>query len=209
MMYRAFILALCWTFLITGVASAQKKEKEPEQPQIINPALRAELLDRFEQDQNIRSELMKKGLKDPDPVLLKKMQDIDDANTDRMVDIINQYGWPGPALIGKDGAEAAFVLVQHADLEFQENVLPFIKRAYLDRELPGQDYALLVDRILIGKKKPQRYGTQVHFNGKEPEPDTIEDPANVDKRRAVLGLPPLADYLKDLKKQYFPADKNQ
>ncbi|HEY6330004.1 MAG TPA: DUF6624 domain-containing protein [Blastocatellia bacterium] len=208
-MDRAFILALCWTLLITGIVNAQTRDKDKEPPQIINPALRSELLDRLEQDQNIRGELMKKGLKDPDPVLLKKMQDIDDANADRMVDIINQYGWPGPALVGRDGTEAAFVLIQHADRELQENVLPFIKRAYLDRELPGQDYALLVDRILIGKKKLQRYGTQVHFNGKEPEPDPIEDPANVDKRRAVLGMPPLADYLKDLKKQYFPDEKSQ
>jgi hypothetical protein len=55
------------------------------------------------------------------------------------------------------------------------------------------------------------YGTQAkappNWKGHEPVLEPIEDEANVDKRRAEVGLPPLAEYLLMLKKVYFPNDK--
>src|SRR5574341_1145007 len=40
---------------------------------------------------------------------------IDQRNTERMKKIITQYGWPGEKLVGQLGAQAAWLLVQHAD----------------------------------------------------------------------------------------------
>jgi hypothetical protein len=57
--------------------------------------------------------------------------------------------------------------------------------------------ALLEDRINLGNGKRQIYGSQIGTN-----PETklnyvlpLEDPDNVDKRRAEVGLEPLADYV--------------
>ena len=69
---------------------------------------------------------------------------------------------------------------------------------------------MLLDRVLVGEGKPQVYGTQgkrfEDWKGKEPELEPIEDEANVDKRRAEVGLPPLAEYVKFLKQMYLPEE---
>jgi hypothetical protein len=136
------------------------------------------------------------------------MKVIDAANVERMKAIVNQYGWPGPELVGHDGSEAAFLLVQHADLAFQQKMLPLVEKAYRSGGLTGQDYALLLDRVRVAEGKPQVYGTQAkrfaEWNGPEPTLQPIEDEANVDKRRAEVGLPPLAEYKEFLKRMYFP-----
>jgi hypothetical protein len=176
-----------------------------------NPTLRQELLDRAQQDQAIRNELISKGIQQPDKALVARMQTIYSENTGRMKEIIKQHGWPGPELVGEDGTEAAILLVQHANHEFQKQVLPIVRRAYKSHKLSGQDYALFVDRVLADEGKPQVYGTQAkpidQWKGHDPVLKPIKDEKNVDKRRAEVGLPPLADYLKFLKQMYFPSDK--
>ncbi|MDQ3133898.1 MAG: hypothetical protein M3Q76_03710, partial [Acidobacteriota bacterium] len=125
-----------------------------------NSALRRELLKRGGQDQAIRNELIKKGIEHPDSSVLARMQAIDDSNTKRMRAIVRQHGWPGPELVGKDGTEAAFLLVQHSNLAFQKEMLPLVQNAYKSGKLSGQSYALLLDRVLVGEGKLQVYGTQ-------------------------------------------------
>jgi hypothetical protein len=75
--------------------------------------------------------------------------------------------------------------------------LPFVLQAVQQKNIPPSYQALLEDRIAISKGKKQKYGTQIGTdkNGKyyvEP----IEDPKNVDSRRASIGLGPLSEYLK-------------
>jgi Family of unknown function (DUF6624) len=150
------ITILCFVLLLLCNTQAQ----EAGNPPVKEPALRSELLKRVEQDQAIRNELISKGARNPDKAILARMQAIDAANTERMKAIIRQYSWPGPELVGRDGAEAAFLLVQHADLAFQKEMLPLVEKAYRSGALSGQSYALLLDRVLVGEGKPQVYGTQ-------------------------------------------------
>jgi hypothetical protein len=196
----AYITTLC-IFLLLSNIQAQDANK----PTVKEPALRDELLKRVEQDQAIRNELISHGVKDPDKAILARMQAIDAANTERMKAIVNQYGWPGPDLVGQDGSSAAILLVQHASLDFQKRMLPLVEKAYRSGDLSGQDYALLLDKVRVGEGKPQVYGTQVkEWNGQEPVLRPIEDEANVDKRRAEVGLSTLAEYRELLKRIYFP-----
>lgn len=176
---------------------------------VSDPGLRQELLLMVEQDQAVRQDMTRSGWDHPNPVIAARMSAIDAQDTARMREIVRQHGWPGPGLVGMDGTEAAFLLVQHAEHSFQEEMLPLVEKAYRAGELRGQDYALLKDRVLVGEGKPQIYGTQATFGGKELTPSPIEDEANVDKRRAEVGLPPLAEYLKDMKEFYFPAAKDK
>jgi hypothetical protein len=180
---------------------------------VSNPALRLELLKMYERDQAIRNEQIARGADRADEALLKRMDEIDSKNTARMRAIIRRYGWPAPELVGIDGADAAFVIVQHAAHDFQKEMLPLVETAYRKNQLPGQNYALLLDRVLVGEGQPQMYGTQARrFNewkGHEPLLYPIKDAANVDRRRAEVGLGPLAEYLQLLKRMYFPNDKDE
>jgi hypothetical protein len=175
------------------------------------PRLRQELLKRVSEDQRIRNELIKKGIDHPDPALLAQMNRIDAINTARIKVIIKQHGWPGPKLIGRDGTDAFFLLAQHADPVFQKKVLPLVQKAYSRGILTGQNFALFTDRVLVESGKPQIYGTSARpfdqWKDGQPVFDPIEDEANVDKRRADVGLMPLSEYREFMKRLYFPPEK--
>ena len=201
-----FIKILGIALLLVANLQAQTASKRSAD----NSGLRRELLQRVEQDQAIRNELIKKGADHPDRSILARMKAIDASNTKWMRIIVRKYGWPSPTLVGRDGTEAAFLLVQHADLAFQKQMLPFVTKAYRQGDLSGQSYALLLDRVLVGEGKPQVYGTQAkrfeEWVGGQPVLEPIEDEANVDKRRAEVGLSPLSEYRELLKRIYFPND---
>src|SRR3970040_2293401 len=88
--------------LVTGSVLAQDSQTSP----VANTALRLELLKRAEQDQAIRRELIAKGVQQMTEEDGARIRAIDADNTARMKAIVQQYGWPGPELVGKDGSEA-------------------------------------------------------------------------------------------------------
>ena len=127
----------------------------------------------------------------------------DEENTARLGEIVAKHGWPTKTLVGKDGAHAAWLLVQHSDanVQFQRKCLDLMVKAPKD-EVSQTDLAYLTDRVLLAEGKKQLFGTQFTSSGGKWEPRPLEDPANVDKRRAEVGLPPLAEYVKVLESQY-------
>lgn len=185
--------------------SAGREGLAPSNPELM-PALREELLERRERDQAIRNELIKSGAERPDPEIAARMRAIDHENTVRMKEIVREHGWPGPELVGRDGTQAAWLLVQHSTHGFQKEMLPLVHEAYLAKKIPGANYALLLDRVLVGEGKPQRYGSQGKWENGVLGLQPIEDEANVDQRRAEVGLGPLADYLAGLRATYQPKD---
>jgi len=161
------------------------------------PALREELLRRLQDDQRIR--LMPR----PD---MKEWQRIDADNAAFMKRVIEKHGWPGRSMVGPDGAQAAFFLVQHAasDLAFQKRCLELLTKAVEQKEAAAADMVYLLDRVLVAEGKPQRYGTQfqpVPLNAPNAELQLapIEDEAHVDARRKEVGLQPLADYVRQMR----------
>jgi hypothetical protein len=176
---------------------------------VTDPGLRRELLRMAEQDQAVREEMTRSGWDHPDPGIAARMAAVDAQNTARVREIFKQHGWPDPGLVGVDGAEATFLLVQHAEPSFQKEMLPLVEKAFRAGGLRGQSYALLKDRVLVAEGKPQIYGTQTKLKGKDFIPAPIADEANLDKRRAEVGLQPFAEYLKLLKEVYFPAEKDK
>ena len=56
-------------------------------------------------------------------------------------------------------------------------------------EADGQSYALLYDRVALEfDNKPQRYGSQLKCINGVMTPHNLEDPDNVDRRRARIGM---------------------
>ena len=186
-----------WSTALAGSIDAASQS-------IANPVLRAELLQRAERDQAVRREFIQNGADRPNEDVVARGRVIDAENLSRLKAIVAKYGWPGPELVGKDGSEAAFLLLQHADLAFQKEMLPVIEAAYRAQQTSGQNYALLTDRVLVREGKPQRYGTQFQVRNRDLVPDPIEAEAAVDQRRAAVGLPPLAEYLQLMREMYFP-----
>lgn len=162
-------------------------------------ALRRELLEMARVDQAVRNEWMREDPGSPSPELLSRMAAIDAGNTARLQEIVEEHGWPGSDLVGLDGARGAFLIVQHATHDVQKALFPLVEGGYRDGVVAGPSYALLLDRILVRDGRPQVYGSQAGFFDGELALEPIEDEANVDMRRAEVGLPPLAEYVEQLK----------
>lgn len=124
-----------------------------------NQPLRTELQHMADQDQDARFRVIKNPA---DTSAAYDMGHADGATTARMKQIIARYGWPGKNLVGKDGAENAWLLVQHADRDcpFQASCLLLMQKAAASGEASPDDVALLTDRVLIRQGKKQFYGTQ-------------------------------------------------
>ncbi|MEV0614883.1 DUF6624 domain-containing protein [Nonomuraea sp. NPDC050404] len=158
-----------------------------------NPGLRTELLGMLKQDQEVRT--LEAAQEDWDRV--------EKANTERMRQILDAHGWPGHAMVGKDGAQAAWALVQHADrdLDLQRRGLELMRQAVEKGDADPSDMAFLVDRVRVAEKRPQVYGTQWETDpqGNWRPRTPIENEAEVDERRADVGLKTLREYLEELK----------
>jgi hypothetical protein len=190
---------LCALAIVLGGACSRQAAGPSSRP-VTDVALRAELLRRAANDQAIREQyasVLRQG-KQPDSTLLARMASVDATNTRWLADVVARRGWPGRTIVGEDGADAAFLLVQHADADtaFQVRALPLLARAYRAGEATGQQFALLTDRVATARGQPQVYGTQARFVAGRTELKPIGDSAGVDARRASVGLLPLRDYLR-------------
>ncbi len=196
-------------FAATPMASAFPQETHDTlETKFGNPKLREDLLAMEVADQDIRQEFIKVLSVHPTDSLAlvkvdRKMYSLDSANTAILKRIIDQYGWPGRDLVGREGTEAAFLILQHSpDTLFQRECVPFIKKAYYAGEVTASDFSVFIDRVLVREGKPQLYGTQANIVDGRIILDAIADSANVDTRRAKLGLPSLAEYIKLLRQVY-------
>jgi hypothetical protein len=165
---------------------------------------RVALLAMREVDQALRHQMMA-DLATPEQVLA-----VDLRHTHVVRLLLAQHGWPGRDLVGRDGAQATWLLVQHADhdVQFQANCLKLLRAAVESGDASREHLALLTDRVLVGQGKPQLYGTQFMLAGDgKYVPRPIEDPARVDVRRGAMDLPPLAEYERRMNEIYRPASK--
>ena len=145
----------------------------------MNEPLAAELIALRERDLTMRAELASDGslLDGYHP----RMEVVHRANAARLREIIAEHGWPGTPLVGVRGAEAAFLIAQHAIGEppFMRRCRELLAAAVAAGAAPAWQLAYLDDRINVFEDRPQHYGTQLRpgANGRlEPcplaEPDT-------------------------------------
>lgn len=173
---------------------------------VLDSALRTELLMRYERDQSVRQSFTSASQagRQLDSIGIARLAIIDAANSRWLSQVIAQHGWPGRSLVGVDGANAAFTLLQHADQDtaLQVRALPAVQRAFAAGEAEGQHVALLTDRIAVARMQPQIYGTQANVVDGRIVLRPIAESVRVDVRRASMGLPPLAEYLRLLELHY-------
>ena len=121
----------------------------------------------------------------------------DSINLIKTKAILDKYGWLGKDIIGDPGNTTLFLIIQHADLATQTKYLPMMREAVAHGKAAASNLALLEDRVAIRQGKKQIYGSQIAR-----DPDTkeyyvspLEDPDNVDTRRANVGLNTMAEYV--------------
>lgn len=166
-------------------------------------AAQKELIDIFNSDQYIRYQFLaarnKYGLnsKVVDSLLLI-MHTQDSLNLAKIEKLISEKGWLGANKVGVQASNTLFLVIQHSNLKTQKRYRPILERAVKLGNAPASSLAFLDDRIAVFEGRKQMYGTQLYTDPKTniTTLSPLEDPANVDLRRASVGLEPLREYLK-------------
>jgi hypothetical protein len=112
---------------------------------------------------------------------------------------ILENGWPSKEKIGEQGNRTICNVIQHSDNEIRLKYLPMMKQAVKEHQLDPQFLVRAEDRIATERGALQIYGGQMKYY---PETKSfnvwpVYDPVNIDKRRAEIGLRPIAEHLKD------------
>jgi 23S rRNA (guanosine2251-2'-O)-methyltransferase len=123
---------------------------------------------------------------------------VNEANAARFASIVEELGaWPGLRRVGADGADAAWMLVQHADRanEQRRGWLPLLEAAVEAGDADPRHLATLADRIAAVAGEQQTYGTitLLAADGEIEYPLPVRDAGRLDERRAAIGLGPAAD----------------
>ena len=118
-------------------------------------------------------------------------------NIKKIIAILNNNGWPESTVIGDQGNRTICNVLQHADQATREHYIPMMRQAVLDKKLEPRYLVRAEDRIATDKGELQIYGGQMKYY---PETKSfnvwpVYDPINIDKRRAEIGLGPIAEHL--------------
>jgi hypothetical protein len=129
------------------------------------------------------------------------------TNTARLRQIVAEYGWPGRSLVGEDGADAAWLLLQHtnsgvttirsaASDEFCRSCAVLLRDAVARGEAHPRHLAAICDSLRLSDDEPPEFASlptsySVDDNGQAVFRWDV-DIAAIDQRRAAIGLPPLA-----------------
>ena len=119
---------------------------------------------------------------------------VNEANVRRFASLIEEAAtWPGLRLVGADGADAAWMLAQHADRanELRRSWLPLLAAAVESGDADPRHLAALTDRVAAVAGEQQVYGTVVLLadDGEIEYPLPVADAAKLEERRRAIGLP--------------------
>lgn len=130
--------------------------------------------------------------------IVQEIGAVDRANQTALLAMLPPEGWFTIGRYGKEASKAAFVIVQHADVDLWRRFVPVLEPLAAKGEVAGGDFALMHDRLENAEGRRQLYGSQVKCRGGQWVPEPIEDPSGLDQRRARLGMEPHASYLAKL-----------
>ena len=120
-------------------------------------------------------------------------------NEKKVRTILDNYGWPTKEIAGEQGNWTICNVIQHSENEIRIKYLPMMRKAVKEKKLESRFLVRAEDRIATERGDLQIYGGQMKYY---PETKSFNvwpvfDPANIDKRRAEIGLEPIAEFLKN------------
>jgi hypothetical protein len=129
------------------------------------------------------------------------------SHTARLRAIVSEHGWPGRSLVGEDGADAAWLLLQHVNSrvttirsnagdEFCRSCVVLLRVAVARGEAHPRHLAAIADSLRLGDNEPPEFASlpeqyELDDHGRAVFGWKV-DAAAIDQRRAAIGLPPLA-----------------
>lgn len=123
------------------------------------------------------------------------VEEADAENEKALLAMVPPEGWFLKSRYGDRAAQAAFTIVQHADLALWRRFVPVLEPLVARGEVSGPNYALMYDRLALNEGRPQRYGSQMTCKGDKYVVDRLEAPETVDERRKAMGFTQtLAEY---------------
>jgi hypothetical protein len=159
--------------------------------------LREQLLKMYSTDQGAR------GFSGAALVSMKDLAATDAQLTLELKQIVDQKGWPTIALVGIEASNAAITVLTHsADHAWQLHLLPTLEELADAGKIDPSTLALVVDKELVSEGKLQRYGSQFKAVSGGMAMYGVEDPDQLDQRRAKAMLAPMAVYKETLERMY-------
>lgn len=155
------------------------KEKEIHD-KYFNYDYKAQIIAMHEEDQSVRTsnEFKTKG------------KVIDSLNMEKMLSLIDKYGYPSEKLIGIRSAFDAFIILLHMDRDTNNKIFgPILNEAYSDGYLWPNGYAWIVDRRRnwgINRLEPYYY----HMPSPNYDTFSVEQKKLINIRRDSIGLRP-------------------
>ena len=121
-------------------------------------------------------------------IISTEMDDVDTVNQHQLFAMLPPEGWFGERRYGREASEAAFTIVQHADLATQQRFLPTIQAFVLRGDADPGDFTRMFDRVAMRQGRSQRYGTQFTCVDHRWTPYRIENQDRVEALRASLHM---------------------
>jgi hypothetical protein len=184
--------------------------------QASNEELRAELLEMGKLDQGVRERIMVL-LRDAGPdalssdelrALAQEQQQVDEKNFLRLEEIVREHGWPNAELVGEEANGVAWLLLQHANIDRQKRYLALLRPTVAGIK-ERASVAMLEDEIALAEDGKQIYGTEITLANGKAAVAPVADPAQIDARRAAVGLPPMEEYLRQAESELgMPVDRS-
>ncbi len=178
------------------------KKHIKSQEKCLYPRLKKELAKRVITDQMYRKIRFPNDKAKRDSIWALQMK-IDKENIAWLKAEMKKHGWLGIKEVSQEGDKAAWLIVQHADLDtaFQMSVLKILTEQVKINNTDKMNFAYLTDRVRVNSGGKQVYGTQ--FGGTSTDSTgkvinaislPIENPEKVDSLRQTVGLSPLEVY---------------
>jgi len=169
-----------------------------------------DMLDSLHQrDQAIRRELSAAHKSNADSLtiisIIHRMQAVDSLNVSIIDNLLDKNGLPGYDVVGLRGVSTIILTLLHSPLKIQLKYLPLVRKGVKKKNIQPYELAMLEDKVSVAQNGSQIYGSQLSYDESgKPILVPIKDEANVNKRRAAVGLEPLEQYLKLFGITYIP-----
>lgn len=199
--FYPFIESPRWAALEDRYFRAGRIKKMVKDTAYARKLLRMTIKDQAYYQEIRREETQLKPQKEKIKALWRKKEILNAQNLQTLEQMVQAKGWPLFSTVGPSLSGAAFLVVQHSDYRTMKKYYRSIKTACETGEGNCGSMALLYDRIRILENKPQRYGSQVHFDEKTKSYQLypLEDTAQVNDFREYMGLGLLEEYLSSWK----------
>ena len=207
-----FKIAVFFCSIIVAACARKNEQKNQAQPAKPNTIDLVAILDTVWQTEQVPIRKRDSAFQEygDESDAYKKYQSIYKRNhivNEQKIAAILKDGWPRIEEIGEQGNLTICNVLQHSSPETRLKYLPLLRQATKNNQLSPWLLARTEDRIATDRGELQIYGGQIKYY---PETKTfdvwpIDDPVNVDKRRAEIGLESMAQYLKNRR---FPLEWN-